>query len=507
MTKYALISLFDTTNVEKYARALSDIGWKVIATSETVAILKENLIPCIDIAEFTGVSEDFGIPPTLHPKIENALTMDEAQDRIELVYDIPYPLETGNDVGGRTLLALAAKGNRLPIMSSDDMEKVLVELKNTGTIPDDLRQAFIDKANAEIAGHYLNLVQKSVSGSFAGVIGKHAYDLMNGENPYQKAAFFSVETSDSLALANFENLSATPPCFTNLADIDSVLTTLYLAAAAFQEQYGKQPYITVAAKHGNACGMAISWDNPLLCVEQALFGNPIAVWGGEVAANFFIDEELAMCLKRHARREALLGSAGWMLDVVIAPDYSAEAVEQLLKRKFRKVFRNPQLSSPQIDAGCSFRWVRGGFIRQSPAWRVLKLQETEKTAPQHDEADLDSLIIAWAAAFSSFHGGNEVALAKDRRLIAVGGDPSTIQAAESAVERARQGEHDTAGSVFCADAFFPFTDAPEALVDAGVKLGCVPAGGKNENLVREIFAENNVEMLYLPEDFRGFCRH
>jgi phosphoribosylaminoimidazolecarboxamide formyltransferase/IMP cyclohydrolase len=76
-----------------------------------------------------------------------------------------------------------------------------------------------------------------------------------------------------------------------------------------------------------------------------------------------------------------------------------------------------------------------------------------------------------------------------------------------AVERAREGGHETDGSVFCADAFFPFTDAPQVLIDAGVKFGCVPAGGRNEPLVRELFAAENVDMFYLPEDFRGFCRH
>jgi phosphoribosylaminoimidazolecarboxamide formyltransferase/IMP cyclohydrolase len=76
-----------------------------------------------------------------------------------------------------------------------------------------------------------------------------------------------------------------------------------------------------------------------------------------------------------------------------------------------------------------------------------------------------------------------------------------------AVERAHQAGHDTAGSIFCADAFFPFTDATQVLIDAGVKLGGVPAGGKNEPLIRAQLAAAGVRMYYLPEDFRGFCRH
>ena len=120
---------------------------------------------------------------------------------------------------------------------------------------------------------------------------------------------------------------------------------------------------------------------------------------------------------------------------------------------------------------------------------------------------MDSLITAWSVAYSSFHGGNEVTLAKDGKLIGVGGGPSTVEAAETAVNRALARGHDARGSVFAADAFFPFTDAPKILSEAGCTLGVVPAGGKKERLVKEFFRENNMRMIYLPPECRGFCRH
>jgi phosphoribosylaminoimidazolecarboxamide formyltransferase/IMP cyclohydrolase len=89
----------------------------------------------------------------------------------------------------------------------------------------------------------------------------------------------------------------------------------------------------------------------------------------------------------------------------------------------------------------------------------------------------------------------------------VGGGPATVQAAEVAVDRAKKAGHATEGSVFCADAFFPFTDGPQILIDAGVKVGCVPSGGKNEPEMRQAFSRAGVTMLYMPQDFRGFCRH
>jgi phosphoribosylaminoimidazolecarboxamide formyltransferase/IMP cyclohydrolase len=508
MAPIALFSLWDTTNVDRYARALVELGWKILATRETVEILEKENIPCMDMAEYVDVHTDYGIPPTLHPKIENALTMQDAAERIELVYVISYPISVGSDIGGRTLLGLAAKGNRLPVISPGDLEEVIQALQDEGRVPDEFRRELIQKTNAEIAAHYVNLIAAEDSWNYAGAVGIRHYDLLNGENPYQQAAFYRVQSEDDLALAAFEHLGTTPPCLTNLADVDSVLNTMCLAAEAFRLRYGKQPYLAIGSKHGNPCGMAVSWDDPKDAIEKALFGNPLAVWGGELIVNFAIEEDMADIVVRHPRREEMLGSAAWMLDEVIAPDYAPKAAERLLKRISRKVYRNPALSNPHLPTDrYSYRWVRSGFIRQTPPWRVLRFEELESTGSSYSQVDVDSMIIAWATAFTSFHGGNEIALAKDGALIGAGGGPSTVQAARVAVMRAGEAQHDTERSIFCADAFFPFTDAPEVLIEAGVKLGSVPAGGKNEPLVRKLFAEKNVEMFYLPEDFRGFCRH
>jgi len=467
MSQKALFSLYDTTNSAKYAKALIDLGWDIIATRETVDILKEEGLSCEDIASFTGVTHDFGIPPTLHPKIENALTMDAPDERIELVYDIPYPLEEGNDVGGRVLLALAAKGNRVPVFTREDMEVVISNLKENGSIPDDLRNSLIDKANAEIAAHYLKLVDQSGRGKYTGLIGKFEYSLMNGENPYQVAGLFSTCTDDPLSIPRLELLSETKPCYTNLADVACIVDTVCLTCAAFNHQYNKLPFITIASKHGNPTGLCVSWVDPAITITKALFGDPMAIWGGELITNFSIDTTLAELMIRSSAREESIGSAGWMLDVVIAPEYSNEALDMLRKRKFRKIFRNSELKNPTLNLNRhAYRGVRGGFIRQSPPARVLKLEEAEVTGDGLSEEAVDSIIVAWSAAFRSFHGGNEVAVAKNRNLIRVGGGPSTVSAAETAVLRGQGAKHDLSNSVFAADAFFPFTDAPQVLIDA-----------------------------------------
>ena len=104
-------------------------------------------------------------------------------------------------------------------------------------------------------------------------------------------------------------------------------------------------------------------------------------------------------------------------------------------------------------------------------------------------------------------GGNEVALVKDLQLIGLGGGPATTIAADTALKRAQEGGHDTRSSIFAADAFFPFTDAPEILAKAGCKWGLVPKGGIREEEVRDYFKDQGIKVYYLPEQFRGFCRH
>lgn len=507
MKKKALFSLYNTEKVERFAADLVQAGWEIIASKETVEILSRKRLPVVDIADFTGVKENYGFPPTLHPKVELFLTSsDDNEKRIDLVYVINYPLSEGNDVGGRTLLALAAKGKRIPITSVSDMELVIDKIKANGKISDELHSKLLDKTNALISSHYDDLISEKIP--YDTVFGTFKYGLKNGENPYQSpASLFAAKGNDPLSLSNFKQLSGEPPCFTNLADSDCIIQTISLASEAFRLKYGKTPYICIAAKHGNPCGMAIDWDSPYVAVNKALFGNPRAIWGGEVITNFTIDQKIAELLFKSNERERSIGSSSWMLDVILAPEFTREAVDILGINKIRKLFENKALYSPfLIKAKWTYRFVRGGFLRQPPNNYVLNLEEAKFIGTELNN-DMDSLIIAWVAAFSSNHGGNEVALAKKSALISCGGAPSTVEAVQHTVFKAEYLGHDIGDSVFAADAFFPFIDAPELLVKAGITAGLVPSGGKAIEKVMLFFKENNVNMFYIPEVFRGFCRH
>ena len=510
--KRALFSVDNLRNIEELAGALKKMGWHIIATKETVAQLKQNNIEVEDVVDFTGVSTDYGFPPTLHSKIEAALTLD-VSFKIDLVYDIPYPHDKGNDVGGHALLALGVKGERIVAMTPEDMQQVIEELEKDAhhlRISADYHRQLLDKANACIAEHYLVLARRQGEGSYDGWKGKAHSKLLNGENPYQVPAdlFISENHQDDLSLGKFNLCNDSSPCFTNVADMDCIIQTMCLAAEAFQLNLKKIPYIAIVAKHGNPCGMAVDWESPKKAIEKALFGNPNAIWGGECITNFKIDEALGQLLYQSDERGKTYGSSYWMLDVIVAPDFDDGAFKILSKKSSRKLFRNQALHVPKLsDFPWHYRNVRGGFLRQPPNDYILDISKADCNDSQKNKQDIDSLIIAWSVVYSSYHGGNEVALVKDKQLLGVGGGSSTVDAAKTAVSRTQFNKHDTKDSVFAADAFFPFTDAPEILINAGCCIGIFPSGGKNEAVVKKYFTDNNINAIYIPSQYRGFCRH
>jgi len=490
--KRALFSLFDQENCIDYAKELVSLGWEVIATKETSSLLEENNIATQDISQFLKVDDEYPFPPTLHPRLELILTTDNA-DTIDLVYITNYPLSEGNDVGGHTILALAAKGNRIPVFNKKDMAKVIEELKtNDNKLKPSFHRELIDKAHTKITEHYTSLLKTR--------------PLAEGENPYQVPAdLLHAGSNDPLALPSFTQVNGKAPCYTNMADFDCILHTMCLLNTAFIKHYSKAPYIAVAAKHGNPCGLAINWDAPEKALESALLGNPLAIFGGELIVNFPITEKLAQILVSSKKRKEILGEANWSLDLAAAPGFGKKAMDILKERKRLKLFENEKLANPSLcQAKWAYRMVRGGFLRQPLNNYVLDFTECDN---KPDADCIDSLMIAWVAAWTSSHGGNEVAIAKDGMLLAAGGGPATIDACTTAIDRAKRRGHDLKNSAFAANAFFPFIDGPEALSKAGCTCGIVPAGGRYFEDVRSYFNSCGMKVCYLPEQFRGFSRH
>ena len=504
LQKIAFFSLHKPNDGLNFASKLLDLDWIVLITPNMSSTFSQSGIQAEEISNFLGIQETYPFPPTLHPRMELALTTLKTRT-IDLVFDTTYPLSEGNDVGGHALLALAAKGNRIVVSNRKDMAAVIQQLlQNENKIEADLRERLIAQAYEKNSRHYQELTNHKEPNK-----AKLSHELAEGENPYQVPAHLLASLdSDDLCLNQFNQLSGENPCFTNMADIDSLVKLMCVLVETFLKNEHKVPYITIAAKHGNPCGLSLSWDTPEETIDGALFGNPRAIWGGEVITNFVISGEIGNKLFQSQKRNEVFGNSYWMLDLVAAPEFQQDAIHILGKRKSRKLFQNPTLFNPTLDsAPWAYRPVRGGYLRQPPNHLLLNLEEFPNLPSNMGKVLIDSVVVAWAVAWHSNHGGNEVSLVKDRNLLATGGGPSTVDAIMTALQRAKTCEHNLVGSIFAADAFFPFTDGPEILAQAGCTHGIVPRGGKNFKLIEDFFAQEQIKVLFLPEKHRGFCRY
>ena len=156
----------------------------------------------------------------------------------------------------------------------------------------------------------------------------------------------------------------------------------------------------------------------------------------------------AKILIKSSGRKKLLGDSHWLLDVIVAPFFSNKALELLTKRKNRKIFSNTNLQNNSLRLSkWSYRHVRGGFIKQPHSDYILSKKNISLNTKSLTNHVFNDMLIAWAASFTSFHGGNEVAIAKNGSLLTCAGGPSTVQAVSSAVQRINEMGHDTKNSV------------------------------------------------------------
>lgn len=340
--------------------------------------------------------------------------------------------------------------------------------------------------------------------------------LAYGENRCQSPAglVMDLNSDDPLAMHRYETVSGSPS-YISIADGDQIQEVLCLLNEAFLKTHGVSPYIVVAGKHGNPCGIGVHWNDPIAATLKALHGDVIAVMGGEVITNFEITDELATFL--HEADEEQVGRKYWGLDIIFAPKFSEGAIELLGKKENRRLMANPALENPFLPTGEAMeRPVRGGSLIQMRPNFILTIDTVEDASSRKmmSEDDFADVLIAWAACWRA--SSNTVALAKDGMLIALGcGQQDRIACVELCLNRASRAGHDTVGSFFASDAFFPYAtsaegavdEGPELLVNAGCDGGVVPADGKNFEEVKAFFAENDLNVLFVNKENRGFSKH
>lgn len=539
--KWALISVFDKSGIIEFARNLVCLGWKILASGGTAKILVENGVQVKDVADLVGGGPILGHRVvTLSREIHaGLLARNNSEDRaelerlgvpfIEMVVCDFYPLSEEiakpdatiesviekTDIGGPTMVRSAAKGGRIVVMDLVDRKTVLEMLAGQGKVDEVFLRQLAAKAEFRVASYCLDSAR--FHGDYDGIIGRKILDLAYGENRDQSpAALYAVDSNDLLSLSQFRVIAGSPS-YISIADGDRALGVMRAMAQAFELNFKTMPHMTVACKHGNPCGIGVSFESKTDSLLGALLGDPIAVMGAEVMTSFEIDEKLGRLL--YEVPEELLGIVArsyWGIDVLYAPSV-CEATKDLLGRKERRrILVNPALSSiGGYMPNKMIEPVSGGFLVQKSYNYVLDLFNMDwKTDPIASSYWIDA-IIAWAAAWRSI--SNTVALAVDQKLIGLGcGQQDRIACVQLCLDRANRAGHSPINSIFASDGFFPFAcrkrqedlyEGPELLAKAGCYGGIVPFDGKNAEEVCKYFCAQNIKVGFVPAEHRGFFGH
>lgn len=524
--KTALISVYHKDGIVEFTKELIGLGFTIYASGGTAKHLMSGSIKVIDLATLAGGSAILGHRVvTLSREVHAGLMSRDIQEdidkltelgipRFDLVCVDLYPLEEEiakpgsnresviekTDIGGPTLIRSAVKGGRLVICDPSDRKKVIAWLKSGE--PED---EFIEKQGAKgefvVAKYVMNSAAYLNNGKYAGIFGEEIASCKYGENPQQiPASLFSSKTKDPLALDKFKLMEGVAPSYNNWCDIDRMLQTITHIAAAYTKNQNSIPFIAIGVKHGNACGAAAG-DSELEVMKKMMTGDPLAIFGGLIMTNFAVDENVAEHL------------TGKLLDGIIAPSFSPEAISAL-KRKGDKCrfIVNEALSSldeKSLDSTPRFRYVRGGFLRQPNYTFVLDLknEELQKYDGTISQEQKNDLLLAWAIGATS--NSNTIVIVKNGQLIANAvGQQDRVGSAKLAIERARRSEHDLEGSVAYSDSFFPFPDGPKILIDAGVKAILATSGSIRDKETIDLCREHDTALYLIPDTVgRGFFGH
>ncbi len=522
--KRALISVYDKTGIIDFARALTDeLAMEIISTGGTAALLKENNIPVTLVEKITGSPEMMdGRVKTLHPKIHAAILADrdnpehmrQLQEQgikpIDMVVVNLYPFaETVADpsctmaqaiemidIGGPCLLRAAAKNYKHVL--------VIPDTKLCKTLLPDLRKGSIDQGQRLQAALAAFQATCTYDAAVAQYLTKHAgmeagqlkllllskiTELRYGENPHQRGDLFCTmpgmtdepRPADGLVSA----AAGSTMSFNNYADGTAALELCRELTRGLAPGR-KNSYTAVFIKHSNACGAGIA-DDPGKAYQRAYLGDPQAAMGGVLACSFDVDGEFAQAvMETYDRWGKGVGAGGFFVEVWIAPRFDDEAL-QIIKTTKKwgarvRLLRVADTSATADDEELDYRKITGGMLVQSrdlvgldeERWTVV----TKRSPADSEMADLR---LAWLVCKHT--KSNAITICKDGMLIGNGaGQMSRVMSCRIATWLANENGHadKLAGSVAASDAFFPFPDGPNILIDAGVTAIIQPGGSKRD---------------------------
>jgi phosphoribosylaminoimidazolecarboxamide formyltransferase/IMP cyclohydrolase len=500
----ALISVWDKAGLDDLARGLAELGWELVASGKTAAHLEELGLAVTPVEEVTASPEMLGgRVKTLHPRIhagilarrdlpEDVSTLDEHDIQpFDLVCVNLYPFEQVAarrgvteadavemiDVGGPSMLRGAAKNfaHVAALSSPAQYEPVLAELREHGELALGTRRRLAAEAFATTARYEAAIARwftdaetfpETLIASFTKVL-----DLAYGENPHQRAAYYAEDGARRHLLSRVEQLHGRDLSLINLYDLS--------AAELCLREFTVPACVIV--KHANPCGVAVGTTIEE-AYDRALAADPLSAFGMVCVLNRPVSAELG---ERLAER---------FVDVLLAPDYEAAALEALQRKKDVRILADRERRG--FDASeRDYKRVVGGLLVQDRDFDVEDREGMQVVAGDPSEECWGDLLFAWRVC--KHVTSNAIVIAKDLQTIGIGGgQTSRVDSVKIAIEKAREHGHDLAGAALASDAFFPFADGPQAAIDAGVTALIQPGGSKRDPEVIAAVEEAGATMVF-----------
>jgi phosphoribosylaminoimidazolecarboxamide formyltransferase/IMP cyclohydrolase len=506
----ALVSVSNKKGILDLGKRLAKLGVEILSTGGTARAFRDAGIPVRDVSDFTGFPEMLdGRVKTLHPRVHGGIlgrpTDEHRQqmrehgiDAIDLVVVNLYPFrETvargasfedvieNIDIGGPAMVRSAAKNHERVTIVVDpaDYDRVLTEIETRGELPQAMRFELCRKAFAHtaaydgaIASHLGRLSEAGVAvADFPATLhpSLHLDRLLRyGENPHQKAAFYTWDAPSGMSLGSADVIQGKELSYNNLLDLDAAMklcAEFSLPAACI-------------IKHTNPCGVAVSPKGVLEAYRLARETDPVSAFGGIVAFNRKVEEDVAKLM------------AEVFLECIVAPEFSGEALAVFQAKKNLRLLRAPiaGVAPGQLD----LRSVSGGVLVQSTDGAARPAADGKLVSQRKPtEVELADLDFAWRVA--KHVKSNAIVFCGGGRTLAVGaGQMSRVDSVKLAVAKAQL---PLAGSVLASDAFFPFRDGLDEAAKAGVTAAIEPGGSLRDDEVIAAANQHNIALLFSGE--------
>ncbi len=499
--KKALISVSDKRNLGPLLKLLKKYNIEVISSGGTYKEIRKLKYKCTEVSDYTGSAEILGgRVKTLHPKIYAGILnirkkkshqkdlMKNNYKNIDLVIVNFYPFEktlenTSNqkkifeniDIGGPAMVRAAAKNyDDVTVVTSSSQYNELINelLKFKGSTSKEFRKRMSKIAFTETAyydsliSNYLNKITNTSFPDKKIFFGNLIEKLRYGENPHQESAIYSQNRFLKIKQIHGKQLS-----YNNYNDIFSALKI----SKSLPKNTG-----LVIVKHANPCGVSILND-PVECYKSALACDPISAFGGVVSCNFRINKKLAKELNN------------LFLEIIIGNNFDTDALKILKKKKNLRII---DASKFNLNDKLKYLSVDGNILLQSEDNEIFKKKDFKIVSKKKPtKSQFDDLIFAFNIC--RYVKSNAIVLASNKSSVGIGsGQPSRLDSCQIAIDKMRKFTNPTSDIVAASDAFFPFVDGIEKLVQCGVKAIIQPSGSINDKKILTFANETGTVLIF-----------